>query len=340
MQVDSKPLAVPIHTLALVAEQDLETRQKQFDTITSTHVYSLEPNTLQDNSPIAAANLLLYSEEKYIDAFEKSSRGELYGYIKNPHVKIIRDGLRPVNLKGLSNNKPAFTSSKQADAPSAAPSATTDKPSAAPSAKIGKPSASFWGKAAEAKPKQTAQPTKPEPSSKGTKRKGDESDQDEQEQDRKLAAASIDHDVEMDQAAEDQDDDDPEANARRQQEADDLEAMMMDADEDQIMAATTEAEVDPELPSKDPETTLKSGRKRVQKTRKVLKKKTSKNERGYLVTEDVWEIESYSEDEGGKDQSVPASTSGSPAIRPDKKVPTKKPSAGQANLMSFFGRNK
>ncbi|KAG0048950.1 DNA polymerase delta subunit 3 [Gryganskiella cystojenkinii] len=84
--------------------------------------------------------------------------------------------------------------------------------------------------------------------------------------------------------------------------------------------------------------------RRVRGTRIVTKRKTSKNERGYMVTEDVLEKEDFSEDELVKDDvptPAPAPPVKAPAEPSSKSAPgPKKKAAGSGNqsLLNFFSK--
>lgn len=72
--------------------------------------------------------------------------------------------------------------------------------------------------------------------------------------------------------------------------------------------------------------------------RKILRKKHYKDEKGFLVTEDVYDWESYSEDETTppvlKRKAPPASPS-----KTDSKKPARKSGpADQKSLLSFWGK--
>ncbi|KAL8873886.1 MAG: hypothetical protein Q9174_000715 [Haloplaca sp. 1 TL-2023] len=92
-----------------------------------------------------------------------------------------------------------------------------------------------------------------------------------------------------------------------------------------------------EIPQKQAEPTVErpsqatGGRRRVKK--KVTKKKTVKDEEGYLVTREVAAWESYSEEEPAPKEATPISTASS--VARGKKT-SEKP--GQGNIMSFFGK--
>lgn len=73
------------------------------------------------------------------------------------------------------------------------------------------------------------------------------------------------------------------------------------------------------------EATVQGGRRRGK--RQVMKKKTVKDDEGYLVTVEEPAWESFSEDEAPP-----------PKKKPAVSAPKGKPKAGQGSIMSFFGK--
>lgn len=106
---------------------------------------------------------------------------------------------------------------------------------------------------------------------------------------------------------------------------------MPDADEEQEQEPPREpTPVEQPPPSKPAElkeeVTVQGGRRRGK--RQVMKKRTVKDDEGYLVTREEPTWESFSEDE-------PAPPKKKPAVNVPKGKP---PKAGQGNIMSFFGK--
>jgi len=130
-------------------------------------------------------------------------------------------------------------------------------------------------------------------------------------------------------------------NSRKEREAK-LRAMMEEEDEDEDVSVPNpepepeevdETVLENEKSKEEPEpaVTVSGGRRRGK--RRVMRKKTIKDDEGYLVTieEPAWE--SFSEDEPAAPpvKTRPSVASGSKG----KKVPDKK---GQGSIMSFFGK--
>lgn len=72
--------------------------------------------------------------------------------------------------------------------------------------------------------------------------------------------------------------------------------------------------------------------------RKVLKKRHYKDEKGFLVTEDAYEWESYSEDETSEPILKRKAPPSSPAKNESKKSAKKGGAADQKSLLSFWGK--
>ena len=109
----------------------------------------------------------------------------------------------------------------------------------------------------------------------------------------------------------------------------DVDEDMADADqEEDAKPAVSKPAADTAAVGTEQDVSIKDGRRRGRK--KVLKKRTVKDEEGYLVTkeEQVWE--SFSEDEPEQKKAKSAF----PAAK--KKAPAGKP--GQGNIMSFFSK--
>ncbi|KAL8840689.1 MAG: hypothetical protein Q9170_001207 [Blastenia crenularia] len=111
--------------------------------------------------------------------------------------------------------------------------------------------------------------------------------------------------------------------------ADDKPTMTMVAEADEQQADEAPGTQTEEEPARSPVTS--GGRRRGR--RKVMKKRTLKDEEGYLVTKEELAWESFSEDEPPPKKGTPASTASSTVK--DKKASVK---AGQGSIMSFFGK--
>ncbi|CAG8254077.1 unnamed protein product [Penicillium nalgiovense] len=333
-------------SIVLAREEDLQDAKSTFQSISTIHVYSLQPTALPDLNVLVDANREISSTHGQDDPLEC---GKQWGMIQNRNVKR-RTGARPpppaapaVKAPGAKASKPSTESTVPAKRPlqkEASPSKTeatkSDEPKSEPSAansQTSKPSGkaapakqkgNLFSSFAKAKPKTKASaPAEPAASSAEDVVLDDASEEEAEElfpdSTDKVAAATRENRKEREDKLKkmmDEDDDDDEA--------DDEE--MPDADEEP--REPTPAEQPP--PSKPAElkeeVTVQGGRRRGK--RQVMKKKTVKDEEGYLVTREEATWESFSEDEP-----VPKKK---PAVNVPKAKAGK--AAGQGNIMSFFGK--
>ncbi|OQE15130.1 hypothetical protein PENFLA_c033G08432 [Penicillium flavigenum] len=335
-------------SIVLAREEDLEDAKSTFQSISTIHVYSLQPTALPDLNVLVDANREISSTHGQEDPLEC---GKQWGMIQNRNVKR-RTGARPpppaapaVKAPGAKASKPstestvpakrplqkeaspAKTEATKSDEPksepsSAANSQTSSKPSgkAAPAKQKGNLFSSF----AKAKPKTKASaPAEPAAPSAEDVVLDDASEEEAEElfpaSTDKVAAATRENRKEREdklkKMMDDDDDDD---------EADDED--MPDAD-DEPREPTPVEQPPPSKPAElKEEVTVQGGRRRGK--RQVMKKKTVKDEEGYLVTREEATWESFSEDEP------------MPKKKPAVNVPKAKAgkAAGQGNIMSFFGK--
>ncbi|KAJ6148344.1 hypothetical protein N7497_010326 [Penicillium chrysogenum] len=335
-------------SIVLAREEDLEDAKSTFQSISTIHVYSLQPTALPDLNVLVDANREILSTHGQEDPLEC---GKQWGMIQNRNVKR-RTGARPpppaapaVKAQGAKTSKPSTESKVPAKRPlqkeaspaktevtksdepksepsSAANSQASSKPSgkAAPAKQKGNLFSSF----AKAKPKtKSSVPAEPTTPSAEDVVLDDASEEEAEElfpdSTDKVAAATRENRKEREdklkKMMDDDDDDD---------EADDED--MPDAD-DEPREPTPVEQLPPSKPAElKEEVTVQGGRRRGK--RQVMKKKTVKDEEGYLVTREEATWESFSEDEP-----VPKKK---PAVNVPKAKAGK--AAGQGNIMSFFGK--
>ncbi|KAK6077265.1 DNA polymerase delta subunit 3 [Seiridium cupressi] len=335
---------VPISTLMLAREEQLQDALQQYEEITSIHVYSLAPHPLKDLQLLTepAQSVTRMTLEGGL-----SSAGKVYGSIANPGMrKRERKGgaSRPasaapnVNAETKPQVKPETkpevkevpTASKAAPAKETKAATTAAaKKGAAPSLKRQGSSAGIsqmFAKAA-AKPKKTAsRTTSNTPSATDTP---SPALSDEGEDDSEMP------DVKPDVAA---------GQARKSRQ-DELRRMMEESDEEtESKPQTPTEEPEEEEPAAEPdlkadegpaEVVSSTGDGRKRGRRRVTKKKQMMDDQGYLVTvqEQAWE--SFSEDE--------APPPSKPKVeKADKQAPAAKgkkgAAKGQGNIMSFFSK--
>jgi DNA polymerase delta subunit 3 len=93
-----------------------------------------------------------------------------------------------------------------------------------------------------------------------------------------------------------------------------------------------------EVTAKPADEDVEAPRERRRLKRKVLKKKHYTDETGYLVTDDVYEWESYSEDETIEPVLKRKAPPASPSKNDSKKSAKKGSAADQKSLLSFWGK--
>ncbi|KAL2070398.1 hypothetical protein VTL71DRAFT_13424 [Oculimacula yallundae] len=355
-------------SITLVKEEDLDEVRSQYDRISSIHIYSIGPHPLKDLQTLSD----ITREIQVLCASENTDeQAPTYGTITNKNVKR-RPARRPVPVaaapvpapaKAIVKPKPAeikepakvvkqeskssqastandFFGKGKAKAKPAASSNASSKESTPNPPALNRDSSSIFKSFAKAKPK--------------LKREGTDSSAMES------PALSAAEDSPMKDVVSDDEEDtfiapvpskdivDSDRKSRKEREA--ALKKMMDDDEDEEEAVKPKAkpkrkekevvDVDEDEEENEKEksvekeeipTVVSDGRRRGR--RRVMKKKTVKDEEGYLVTKEEAVWESFSEDE--------------PAEKPKPKVQassmgakTKKAAAkpGQGNIMSFFGK--
>ncbi|PBP16832.1 hypothetical protein BUE80_DR012435 [Diplocarpon rosae] len=351
-------------SITLVKEEQLEEVQSQYEQISSIHVYSIGPHPLKDLqvlSDITREIQVLCLNE---DALELAPK---YGTILNPNVK--RRPLRrpppvaaaPAQTKTQAP-KPKISELKGDAKPARQESKSSQQSTAAKD---------FFAKGKDTKSKEKAKqaassskestpnpPTLRRDSSSNFKSftkakpklKSEETDSSTVDS----AAISAAEDSAMNDVEDDDEEEDTylalpvpskeivEGNrkSRKEREAA-LKKMMEDDSEEEVVKPKAKRQKSEEAPEKEksesvepadevPRVAVSNGRRRGR--RRVMKKKTVKDDEGYLVTreEPVWE--SFSEDEPVEKPK--------PKMQASSTTKAKKPAAkaGQGNIMSFFGK--
>ncbi|CAI7575198.1 unnamed protein product [Penicillium crustosum] len=334
-------------SIVLAREEDLEDAKATFQSISTIHVYSLQPTALPDLNVLVDANREIASTHGQEDPLEC---GKQWGMIQNRNVKR-RTGARPPPPAAPAVKPPAAkalkpstestvpakrllqketssvkTEATKPDEPKPEPSsAANSQASSKPSGKAAttKQKGNLFSSFAKAKPKTKASaPAEPAAPSTEDVVLDDASEEEAEElfpdSTAKAAAENRANRKEREERLKkmmDDDDDD---------EADDEE--MPDADEEPREPTPVEQLPPPKPTELKEEVTVQGGRRRGK--RQVMKKKTVKDEEGYLVTREEATWESFSEDEP-----VPKKK---PAVNVPKAKAGK--AAGQGNIMSFFGK--
>ncbi|KAL1969753.1 hypothetical protein VTN77DRAFT_8306 [Rasamsonia byssochlamydoides] len=348
-QPDDAEQSIRTTSFLLAREEDLADAKATFESISSIHIYSLQPNTLQDLNVLIDVGREIATTYGHEDPLEY---GKQWGMTQNNHVKRRKGARMPP--------PPATATATGTTAPSkpAGVAKQISKKEESP-----QPKNESESEAASSKP--TSQKTNPIKSTKNPapvqRQKSDlftsfaKAKPKKKTEEPTVSTASGAESAEP-SAAEDVmfDDDDPSEEGRedlfldtgerrsnktresRKEREEKLKKMMEEDDEDMPDAPATKDEPAPEesKPAESEkksepkeEITVQGGRRRGR--RQVMKKKTIKDEEGYLVTieEPVWE--SFSEDE-------PAPPKKKPAISASASSKGKK--TGQGNIMSFFAK--
>ncbi|KAI5362716.1 Putative DNA polymerase delta subunit 3 [Septoria linicola] len=345
---DGEREMISTRTIMIVKEENLAQAKAQFDSITGIHIYSLQANGLSDIHTLTECNRRVVADYAKEDPLKEWKQ---YGVIQNPNVKRRdrRNGPPPAAAAPAPAKKeqpPAAkvppTLTKQASTASNSSVKTTSEPAKAAATRTTtakKDSSnifkSFAKGAASAKAKKS-----------------------DSEQSSKAPSPAPVQDVDMTGFSDDDEDDadsglpdDPEvkepSGPTKQDRKADLEAMMdMDDEPMEDAAPTPEAEQDgdagehdegaidkPTAKEESKETlTVENGRRRGR--RRVMKKKTVKDEEGYLVTREEAAWESFSEDEPAPKKAKVSA----PAAPTNKTAAKKGGKPGQGNIMSFFGK--
>ncbi|KAF9892459.1 hypothetical protein FE257_001568 [Aspergillus nanangensis] len=343
-QDDAASDLVPSTSILLVREEDLEDSKATFQSVSSIFIYSLQATTIQDLNSLTDVSREIASTYAQEDPLEC---GKQWGMIQNKNVKR-RTGTRPpvpapappasskpiVPSKRPAQDevkhqvKPELKKENSAETSTRESTPASSKPTEKTAPKREK--SNLFSSFAKAKPRQKKEePVVPAVS-------GAES-----------AEPSGPEDVVLDDASEEEVEElfpdsgkSASTNTRetRKEREEKLRKMMEDEDEDEEMPDTTEPPEEESKPIDQPppkpaglkeEVTVQGGRRRGK--RQVTKKKTIKDEEGYLVTVEEPAWESFSEDEP-----APLPPKKKPAVSAPKSKPGAKP--GQGNIMSFFGK--
>ncbi|KAJ9134547.1 DNA polymerase delta subunit 3 [Coniochaeta hoffmannii] len=342
---------VPVKTLSLVAENELQDVLKAYDEVASIHVYSLSPQPVRDMSLLSDAARQVATLSKPEDVV--ASEQKIYGGITNPNVRRRERRGPGARLAAAPAAVPRAPAPKDAAKPAAKPAAASAKvkhevkeekaPTPAPSAsassaasKKSQPSLQRGGssglmaafaKGAAAKAKKAeSQPATPSGDDSSVQPLSDDDGEDD--------SAVLPKPQPQDVAA---------AKSKAQQRKEELQRMMESDDEEEDVKEkedTPMEEPEEEKPAAEPEkeepaevvSTSGDGRRRGK--RKVMKARRFLDEEGNMVTvrEPVWEA--FSEDEAPSPHAPKAKLASSAPAAKGKKAGPK----GQGSIMSFFNK--
>ncbi|KAK7955621.1 uncharacterized protein PG986_004843 [Apiospora aurea] len=330
---------VPTRTLALIREEMLPDTLRQYDEVTSIHVYSLAPHPMKDLqflSDAAQQVVNMSIEEDFSPGANKT-----YGTIRNPNArKRERRAGAPAPAPAKAQPKaPVRQETKPVvkEEPKAAATTTAKKVAANSAPGLKRQGSSggigqMFAKAAS-RPKKPAAPEKPEEVP--TPALSDEGEDDDEP---------------MPEAAKQKVEEDGKSRRDRQAE---LRRMMDESDgeeEEESMSKpespaeepmdedTAPAEPEAKAAEEEPaEVVASTGGGRRRGRRRVTKKKQIMDDQGYLVTiqEPGWE--SFSEEDVPAPRPQKAKPAAAEKAAPAGKAKKAAPK-GQGNIMSFFGK--
>ena len=297
---EDEPEVIPTRTIMIVKEENLEQAKAQFETITGIHIYSLQAKGLNDIHTLTECNRKVATDYASEDPLKEWKQ---YGIIQNPNVKRRerRNGPPPVAAAPAKKAEPVKAKVAPAPAPPALSrqastnSNASTKATAEPTKAASKPTAnrkdssSIFKSFAKGAAASAAAKTKKA----------------ESQQSSNAPSPAAAEDVPMTGFSDDDDEGDsglpedpvvsePSGPSKKDRKAD-LEAMMDMDDEPMEDAAPTpepeqadeeeqhdEGAIDKPASKEEPKesVTVENGRRRGR--RRVMKKKTVKDEEGYL----------------------------------------------------------
>ncbi|GAN04555.1 hypothetical protein MAM1_0067d04016 [Mucor ambiguus] len=318
-------------TIQLVKDAELDGAKKGYKEITGIHVYSITSFDPDDFS-------IFYTACKDAPQLAIEDRVKC-GILKNSNV-VLRS-ITPTNrtVDGekksapISNTKSLTSNTSTKPIP---PSSNTSKATSTTTTTTGKRKGTLnFGPAATKKQIVAASPKSETPASKPVLKKSISKMKPKNEQDDldvRMAKTSI---KASDIFSDDEEEEEEQDQMREPQPAEDLDIVEIDNEDEDMEVVDTVEEKEPV--QEEPSTPAPPGKAR----RKVLKKRTTKNSRGHLVTEEYWDWEMVDEAEAkSTTPTVPFKsktplTSPAAAKKATNSKNAKKPT-GQSNLLSFF----
>lgn len=368
---------VPVKTISLCREDDLETVKAQFEKITSIHIYSLSPGRIPDLQSLTDNGRAIFAD--YHSKQDPLIHNKEYGIIQNPHVRR-RKGKRPLNVtapqpKALSAKEERRGSiikqehkkeDTSASRPSSRDSTTTQESTSKPKPNLKRDGSSLFKAFAKQgnKPKVERQDTSASAASSNNDAKmGGMDDEEGQSEDEAIFLDTGTTKSKKRPADVKKEKEERQAKLRKMMEDDEEEETdvpkIEDAVEDSEVIPAAMSGKDPVVLSgdaenvdwsdsdtenkKEKEEEIATEPKRRRGKRKVMKKRTMKDDEGFLVTREEEAWESFSEDEPApaKKPIVAAPKSSAPPKSSSQKSSAPKgsaPAGKKGNIMSFFGK--
>ncbi|CAO3609145.1 unnamed protein product [Cunninghamella blakesleeana] len=329
-------------SIQLVESNKLEDAKQRYLQISSIHVYSIMPYQPKDLSVLTIANK---------DIMDTSREDRIRnGLIRNNGIEMETANLQNKTTKPIVNTQISTHTKQQSKTVTTLNDSTKSHSKSSksiPAKRKGTLSFENMGskskKTVTEKPSPTKETPKPQPETKkrvikSIQESDDDEDEDEDEEslDARLARSAT---IQVNDIFSDDDDevmeDDSKSikNVKNEKEASPDMDIDIDHDDDHIKKNTKSSA----LSNEDEDHEATPGKTR----RKVEKKKTYKNERGFLVTETVWEWEEVETDAENKEATKsPSSLSISPSSQQPKsaKKSMNSKKTEQKSLLSFWGK--
>ncbi|EMR08063.1 hypothetical protein PNEG_03503 [Pneumocystis murina B123] len=309
----------------LVKEEDIEYIKKKFDEITSIHVYSLELDLCKDSSTLSDAFFDSYNCIKYDEILSPEEMSKKYGIIHHMNVKVFPAGFQASNIDISSSKTTGILSEINS---SQTINASSDSKEKTQTSMI----RSFFdcsGHGTKSTLKSNKNPPKP------IKRKSSFMDSflnlGSNTESKPSSICSSNSVLPVKSLSNLENKESEELIVRRQQEINLLMAMMENQEKDDTNKSKESVSkaynVDPIV--KNEQVNLDKKRRG---RRKVLKKVTSCDKKGYLVTKNEFVWESFSEDE----TAIPIKTKSDTEF---KEGPEKNnPKTGETKITLFFSK--
>ncbi|KAK0512148.1 hypothetical protein JMJ35_005276 [Cladonia borealis] len=340
-QEETEEYTIPSKSIMLAREEDLQAVKSKFARIRSVHIYSLGPSFVQNLQILSECNSSISSNHAHEDPLVV---GKQYGVIQNSGrrtgrrtpalpMPIMKSKDTPKH-QPQGSSKSTFKATESSDRPSSAEnsgratSQNESKPASKPalvkqeqsdiSKSFSKPNARMNKEKPNSSPTVSSAPVAEQAGTRATGEDEPMKDSSEGEQEAEFTETNKQNAIRSKSQSE------------RTQE---LRKMMDESDEEmegtgEELSQNSEPIPTPKEASPQPAVTVSGGRRRGR--RKVMKKKTIKDEEGYLVTKEEPAWESFSEDEPATKERTAASS-----MAKGKKAGGK---PGQGNIMSFFGK--
>ncbi|CEJ00337.1 hypothetical protein RMCBS344292_14397 [Rhizopus microsporus] len=302
--------------IQLVKEEDLEETKKKFKKITNIYIYSISSYSLDNLSMLYIAN----KDAPKLSLEDRVKCGILKYPVKynKPAAKDLQPPPPPAKTNVPLSKQPVIATHSATKRKGTFPPDS----SAAPSPPLKKAVIEKTSKKSTTKATSSSKSEKNEKQVKITPPKKTGSDEEKRMAKTTLKVEDIFSD-------DDQEEEPQQEQQQEPQQQDEEDVVMFEADENNEEKAEEEHEEEEATPAEP-------GKIR----RKVLKKKTTTNARGHLVTEEVWEWETVdAPQEEATKKTTPKPTKAAKSAPTTNKPPASK-KMGQSSLLSFFGKKQ